>query len=400
MSGPMEGIRVVEMGVWVAGPSAAAILRDWGADVVKLEPPTGDPFRGLFASALGVSVPVNPPFEVDNRGKRSVALDFTKAEARAIGRQLLDRADVFVTNMRPRVLEQFGFGYDDVCKTNPRIIYCSISGYGSDSADRDRAAYDIGAFWSRSGMAMSLTAPGSEIPQQRGGMGDHMTGMNAAGAISAALFHRERTGEGQRVAVSLVRTGIYMMAWDYALEMRLGAKTWPYDRYGAVNPIINCFKTKDDRWIWLLLLQADRHWPDLIRAVERPDVLEDPRWSNITARRENGESLVRELDKEFAKRTMEEWGEILDRHDVWWAPVNTIAQAIQDPVVQASGAIQDVAGPDGSFRIVNTPADFYGTPVGPRGPAPELGQHTEEVLLELDYDWDRIIALKDGGAIP
>jgi crotonobetainyl-CoA:carnitine CoA-transferase CaiB-like acyl-CoA transferase len=400
MSGPMEGIKVVEMGVWVAGPSAAVILRDWGADVVKLEPPTGDPFRGLFASALGVSIPVNPPFEVDNRGKRSVALDFTKPEARAIGRQLLDGADVFVSNMRPRVLEQFGFGYDEVRKTNPRIIYCSISGYGSEGADRDRAAYDIGAFWSRSGMAMALTAPGSEIPQQRGGMGDHMTGMNAAGAISAALFKRERTGEGQRVAVSLVRTGIYMMGWDYALELRLGAKTWPYNRYGAVNPIINCFKTKDERWIWLLLLQADRHWPDLIRAVERPDILEDPRWNDIGVRRENGEALVRELDKEFVKRTMDEWGAILDSHDVWWAPVNTITQAIQDPVVQASGAIQEVAGPDGTIPLVNSPADFYSTPVGPQGPAPELGQHTEEVLLELGYDWDKIIALKDSGAIP
>ena len=400
MSGPMEGIKVVEMGVWVAGPSAAAIMRDWGADVIKLEPPTGDPFRGLFASALGVSVPVNPPFEVDNRGKRSVSIDFTNPEARAIGRRLLDEADVFVSNMRPRVLDQFGFGYDEIRKTNPRIIYCSISGYGAEGADRDRAAYDIGAFWSRAGIAMALTAPGNSIPQQRGGMGDHMTGMNAAGAISAALFNRERTGEGQRVSVSLLRTGIFMMGWDYALELRMGAKTWPYDRYHAVNPILNCFPTKDDLWIWLLLLQADRHWPDLIRAIDRPDMLNEPRWQDITVRRENADSLVRELDKEFVKRTMAEWGEILDAHNVWWAPVNTISQAIADPVVQASGAIQQVEGPEGPIPLVNTPADFFGTPVGPRGPAPELGQHTEEVLLELGFDWDQIIALKESGAIP
>ncbi len=400
MSGPMEGIKVVEMGVWVAGPSAAAILRDWGADVIKLEPPAGDPFRGLFATALGVAIPVNPPFEIDNRGKRSVCLDFTNPEARAIGRRLIDEADVFVSNMRPRVLEQFGFDYDEIRKSNPRIIYCSLSGYGAEGEDRDRAAYDIGAFWARAGIAASLTSAGNPIPQQRGGMGDHMTGMNAAGAISAALFHRERTGEGQRVAVSLLRTGIYMMGWDYALELRLGARTIPYDRFHAPNPIINCFLTKDDRWIWLLLLQGDRHWPDLLQAVERTDLQDDERWRNIGLRRDNAESLVHELDKEFAKRTLEEWGPILDRHNVWWAPVNSISQALLDPVVQASGAVRQVEGPDGQVPMVNTPADFYGTPAGPRGVAPELGQHTEEVLLELGYDWDKIIALKDNGAIP
>jgi formyl-CoA transferase len=191
-----------------------------------------------------------------------------------------------------------------------------------------------------------------------------------------------------------------MMGWDYSLELRIGARTIPYDRYHAPNPIINCFQTKDERWIWLLLLQGDRHWPDLLRAVDRGDMLQDERWSNIMVRRENADSLVRELDKEFAKRTMDEWGEILDRNNVWWAPVNTISQALQDPVVQESGAVQHVEGPDGNVPIVNTPADFYGTPVGPRGIAPELGQHTEEVLLELGFDWDKIIALKEKGAIP
>jgi crotonobetainyl-CoA:carnitine CoA-transferase CaiB-like acyl-CoA transferase len=396
----MEGIKVVEMGVWVAGPSAAAILCDWGADVIKLEPPTGDPFRGLFAGALGVAVAVNPPFETDNRGKRSVCLDLANEEARAIARRLIDEADVFVSNMRPRVLEQFGFGYDEIRKSNPRIVYCQVSAYGPDSPEKDRASYDIGAFWSRSGIGASLTAPGGAIPQQRGGMGDHITGLNGVAAISAALFKRERSGVGQRVSVSLLRTGIYMMGWDYSLEMRMGAKTSPYDRFHPPNPILNCFRTKDDRWIWLLLLQGDRHWPDLVRAVERPDILNDERWSHIGLRRTNAEALVRELDAEFAKRTMDEWGGVLDEHNVWWAPVNTISQALADPVAQASGAFQQVDGPDGPIPTVNTPADFYGTPGGPRGMAPELGQHTEEVLLEMGYDWEQIIAMKERGAIP
>jgi crotonobetainyl-CoA:carnitine CoA-transferase CaiB-like acyl-CoA transferase len=400
MAGPLEGIKVVEMGVWVAGPSCAAILCDWGADVIKLEPPTGDPFRGLFASALGAAVPINPPFEVDNRGKRSVCLDLANTEGLAIARRLVDEADVFVTNMRPRVLEQFGMDHESVRKTNPRIVYAQLTGQGPDTPDANRASYDIGGFWSRAGVGMALTPPNGPIPQQRGGMGDHMTGVAAAGAISAALFKRERTGEGQRVAASLVRTGVYMMGWDYALEMRMGARTTTYDRFHAPNPILNPFETKDGRWIWLLLLQGDRHWPDLLRAIGREDMQQDERWKDIVIRRGNCESLVQELDKEFAKKTMEEWGPILDAHNVWWAPVNTITQAIQDPVVRAAGAFREVQGPDGPVPTVNSPVDFYGTPAGPRGIAPELGQHTEEVLLELGHDWEAIIALKERGAIP
>jgi len=400
MPGPMEGIKVVEMGVWVAGPSCAAILCDWGADVIKLEPPTGDPFRGLFASALGAAVPINPPFEVDNRGKRSVCLDLANAEGLALARRLVDECDVFVTNMRPRVLEQFGMGYESVRKSNPRIIYAQLTGQGPDGPDANRASYDIGGFWSRAGVGMSLTPPNGPIPQQRGGMGDHMTGVAAAGAISAALFKRERTGQGQRVAASLVRTGVYMMGWDYALELRMGARTTTYDRFHAPNPILNPFQTQDGRWIWLLLLQGDRHWPDLLRAVDRLDIQNDERWKDIAIRRGNAESLVQELDKEFAKKTMEEWGPILDAHNVWWAPVNTITQAIQDPVVRAAGAFREVQGPDGPVPTVNSPVDFYGTPAGPRGIAPELGQHTEEVLLELGHDWEAIIGLKERGAIP
>jgi crotonobetainyl-CoA:carnitine CoA-transferase CaiB-like acyl-CoA transferase len=396
----MEGIKVVEMGVWVAGPSCAAILCDWGAEVVKIEPPNGDPFRGLFANALGAAIPVNPPFEIDNRGKKSVCLNLENAEGLALGKKLLEEADVFVSNMRPRVLEQFGMDYETVRRTNPRIVYAQLTGQGPDGPDANRASYDIGGFWSRAGVGASLTAGDSPIPQQRGGMGDHMTGLAGAAAISAALFKRERTGEGQRVAASLVRTGVYMMGWDYALEMRLGVRTTPYDRFHAPNPIINCFKTKDGRWIWLLLLQGDRHWPDLCAALGRPDLLTNDRWNNIIKRRDASEALVQELDPLFESKTMDEWSPIFDKHNVWWAPVNTITEARQDPLVQNSGAFTQTEGPDGVIPLVNTPVDFYGTPHAVQGPSPELGQHTEEVLLAMGYDWDKIIALKEGGAIP
>lgn len=401
MPGPLDGIKVVEMAIWVAGPSAACILGDWGADVIKIEPPNGDPFRGWFASLMGTAAPLNPPFELDNRNKRSMALDLDKEEAREIALRMIGQADVFVTNMRPRVLEQFGLTYAELHERFPRLIYAQITGYGPEGEFKDKAAYDIGAFWAHAGVAMSVTAPGAEIPQQRGGMGDHMTGQMLAGAVSAALFSREKTGEGQRVSVPLVRVGVYMVGWDAMLALRLNISVPTYDRRNAVNPIITCYRAGDGRWFWLLLLQADRHWPDLCRAIGREDLLTDERFANIEVRRANGPALVDELDKVFATKSMAEWAETFAANDVWWAPVNQVHELATDEAVRAAGAYVRVPEPDGpGIEMVATPADFSETRWQPRSLPPELGQHTEEVLLEMGYDWDGIIALKDSGVIP
>lgn len=400
MSGPLEGIHVVEMGLWIAGPSAAAILADWGADVIKIEPLNGDPLRGLASAAAAIDLPINPPFELDNRGKRSIALNLRTEEARVIVRALIQQADVFVTNARPRVLETAGLTYDEVQQSNPGLVYCQMGGYGPDGPNRDRASYDVGAFWSRGGVVASLTAPGHEFPHQRVGMGDHMAGTAAAGAICAALVARGRTGQGQRLSVSLIRVGAYMCGSDLSVAARLNISLDPYDRQHAINPIISCYQASDGRWFWLLLLQADRHWPDLCRAIQRPDLQTDPRFADIAARRDNAPALVEELDRIFASKTLTEWGEIFDRENVWWAPINSVHDMLADPVAQEAGVFVDVPTPEGPVKGVSTPADFYGTPWQPRGFAPEVGQHTEEVLLELGYDWDRIVALKERDAIP
>jgi crotonobetainyl-CoA:carnitine CoA-transferase CaiB-like acyl-CoA transferase len=400
-SGPLAGIRVVELGFWVAGPSAAGVLADWGAEVVKIEPPSGDPFRGLFLTVSGVEMPANPPFELDNRGKRSIVLDLETAEGRRIAVELIGRADVFVTNIRAEVLARFGLDYDTLAARHPRLVYAGVTGYGDAGPDRDRPAYDIGAFWSRAGIAAALTPPGAEPPYQRGAFGDHIAGVTTAGGVAAALLARERTGHGQRVSTSLLRIGVFVLGWDMNTTLRLGVAARPLTRTTVPNPLISSYRAGDERWFWLLGLQGQRHWPDLVRAVERPEWLADPRFATMAARREHGPELIALLDAIFATRPLVEWGAIFDRAGMWWAPVQSATEVVEDPQAIAAGAFVEVPLADGgTARMVASPVDFSATAWAPSGPAPECGQHTEDVLLELGYDWEAIGGLKERGVIP
>jgi crotonobetainyl-CoA:carnitine CoA-transferase CaiB-like acyl-CoA transferase len=401
MAGPLEGIRVVELGVWVAGPSASGVLADWGAEVIKIESATGDPFRGLYVHAAGVDVPANPPFELDNRGKRSVALDLTNAAAAPLLDRLLADADVFVTNVRASTLARLGLGWDALHERHPRLVYAHVTGYGADGPDADRPAYDVGAFWARTGMAAALTPPGADPPLQRGAMGDHTAGISLAGGVAAALVARARTGEGQLVSTSLLRVGGFVLGWDLNATLRLGIPATPFVRTDMPNPVISAYRSGDDHWFWLLGLQGQRHWPDLVAAVERPELLADPRFATMTARRENAPILVGMLDEIFASRPMAEWAERLDRAGMWWAPMQTTEEVVVDPQARAAGLFIEVPQPEGDpLPAVATPCDFSGTPWSVSRPSPECGQHTEEVLLELGYDWEAIAKLKEQGAIP
>jgi crotonobetainyl-CoA:carnitine CoA-transferase CaiB-like acyl-CoA transferase len=394
----MDGVKVVEVGMWVAGPAGAAILGDWGAEVIKIEPPDGDPFRGLLS---GIVEGVSPPFELDNRNKRSVGLNLARPEGREIAAALVDRADVFVTNARPSALARAGLDWDSVSARNPRLVYAHVSGYGLVGGDADRAAYDVGAFWSRAGVAASLTPEGQPLPYQRGGMGDHMAGLAAAGAVAAALYARERTGEGQLVSTSLLRIGMYMLGWDVNMSLRLGVPTTPMTVVAPPNPLISAYQAGDGKRFWMLGLQGDRHWPDVLRAVGRPEWAEDDRYADLMARFANSAELVRELNAIFATRPLEQWAEIFDREDVWWAPVQHAHDLVEDPIARDAGGFVSVPVDGGDpVEMVASPVDFSGTPWAARSMPPEFAQHTEEVLLELGHDWDRIIELKELGAIP
>jgi crotonobetainyl-CoA:carnitine CoA-transferase CaiB-like acyl-CoA transferase len=395
--GPLEGIRVVELGVWVAGPAAGCILSDWGAKVIKVEPTVvGDPAR-TFNKMLGGDLPFNPPFEMDNRGKRSIALDLRSEEGLEIGLQLLSEADVFVTNVRAKALERLGLGFEQIAERFPRLVYALITGFGIEGPDKDRAAYDIAGFWARSGIAHMLTQPGSHPPFQRGGMGDHSTGLAAAGAVSAALFARERSGKGQLVTTSLLRQGIYTLSFDLAIATRYGIGLAVGERASMGNPLINNYHDKDGRWFWLVGLEGDRHWPSLARAVGHPEWIEDERFNQLLKRTEHAAELITMLDDIFATKSREEWGEIFDAQEaLWWAPVQSLEEVLADEQVHAAGGLCEVPDGDSTTLLPATPADFHGTPWAPTSMAPDLGQHTDEILSELGRS-DQITALHEKG---
>ena len=398
MTGPMQGVKVVEMGVWVAGPAAGGILADWGADVVKIEPPgVGDPGR-LFTKMIGGDLPFNPPFEMDNRGKRSIVLDLALAPAREMALELIDGADVFLSNMRTSALERLGLDSASLLARNPRLVYASVTGYGMEGPDADRAAYDIAAFWSRSGVAASLTAPGGQPPFQRGGMGDHGAGLSAAAAISAALFDRERTGQGRLVATSLLRQGIYTLSFDYSIAMRFGTAVGSADRTQMPNVSVNCYRDREGQWFWIVGLEAERHWPPLARAVGHPEWIEDPLFSTPEVRAQNAPDLIARLDAIFAEKSREEWADIFaSEEDLWWSPVQTVEQALADPQVRAAGGFVEVPDGETVTLLPATPVDFDGRPCEPRAMAPEPGEHTDEILSELGYGPEEVAKRRQDG---
>jgi crotonobetainyl-CoA:carnitine CoA-transferase CaiB-like acyl-CoA transferase len=406
VAGVMQGVRVVEVASWTYVPVTGAVLAEWGADVIKIEhPETGDPQRGLAAMGM---IPVGPGgvahmMELANRGKRSIGLDMGTDEGRNILLELCKTADVFLTNFRPQARRKLRIDVEDVRAANPNIIYVRGSGNGQRGPEAERGGYDGCTFWGRGGPADIISNPddGSyPISQPGPAFGDVIGGLTIAGGISAALFHRERTGEPVVVDNSLLATSMWATGASSLAAGLFGIDRMPKgDRRKVPNPIVNLYRTSDGRFLSLVMLESDRYWADLVGLLGHPELADDPRFVDSNARRENSEACVTALDEIFAQRSFAEWKDVLMDAKGVWAPVQRPSELLEDPQALANGYIREVEAKSGTvFRIVASPLQFDESPPElTRGP--EHGEHTDELLGELGMDMDKIMDLKIKGVV-
>ena len=399
--GAFDGVRVVELAQWVFVPVAGALLADWGADVIRVERPDGDPYRGLATQGIGTDgAGVNMSVALANRGKRSIALDLRTDDGLAILGRLLESADVFLTSLRPGALRRLGLDAGTLTGRFPRLVYACGHGYGTRGPDANLPGYDASAFWARGGMGHVLTPPDRDQPiGQRGAMGDRNGAMALAFGTSAALLRRERTGRGSVIDVSLLATAMWTLSSDLLSALGGGRPRATATRQAVPNPLVGTYRTKDGRHIQLVFLQPDRYWAELCQLMGRDDLAADPRFRDIRARGENRAACMEELDAEFASRTFEEWKALLSGIDAPWAPVQAVEELLDDPQVLANGYIGEVDEDGLRYRLPTVPVQFDGEPPELRR-APEHGEHTETILLGLGYDWGQIAAFKGAGVVP
>jgi crotonobetainyl-CoA:carnitine CoA-transferase CaiB-like acyl-CoA transferase len=399
----MEGIRVVEVASWTFVPAAGAVLAEWGAEVLKIEHPEGgDPQRGLVSSGLvpGATAGFNFFVEQPNHGKKSVAINIQHPDGRAALLKLCETADVFLTNLLAGPRQRAGVDVDDIRAVNPDIVYVRGSGQGPKGPDAERGGYDMASFFARSGV-MNALAYGDDPygPQMTAAFGDLPGGQTIAGAVAAALLKRERTGETSVVDVSLLNFGMWVNAPDIVISKLLGAPMPKMTRNMIPNPLVNRYLTKDGRLIMLVMLQGVRFWPETITALGRPDLAADERFGDPASRAANAGEARQILDEIFATKDYAEWKVILDGVSGVWSPVQQGLDLHDDPQSIANGYIAQVPMPDGNaYPLVANPTQFDEVP-NELTRAPELGEHTDETLLELGYDWDALIALKERGVI-
>ncbi len=397
MAAPLDGVKVVEITLFQQGPIAGMRLGDLGADVIKVEPKTGDPARG-FMKIVGAETGWkgrNYYFEGQNRNKRGIVLDMTKEKGVEIFLKLIDRADVFVTNMSIGAPEKLGIGYETLHARNPRLIYAHASGWGRKGPDAKALSFDYTGI-ARAGLMMSCgerdAPPAPIIP----GIGDELGGLMCAWGVTAALYAREKTGKGQLVDTSLMSGVIAAIRIILDAAAFMGREFPRGVRAEAGNALYNHYRCKDDKWIVIAHLQPDRYWPNVCKALGIDELEHDPRFNSVEARSQNAKELVAIFDEKFATKTRDEWMDIFSRENVIYTPMQSASDVVNDPQAIANEYIITYDHPvAGKTKSVGFPWIFSETPASVRREAPEFGQHTEEILLELGYTWDDIAKLKD-----
>jgi crotonobetainyl-CoA:carnitine CoA-transferase CaiB-like acyl-CoA transferase len=397
---PLDGIRVLDWTIWQQGPICSAMLGDLGAEVIKIEQRgVGDPGRAL--GAVGGQEAKGRPnwyFEANNRNKKSITLDLKKPEGREVVYELVRHSDVFVQNFRKGVADRLGFDYATLREQNPKLIYGSATGYGPDGPDSGEPSFDhLGL--ARSGMMLAAGEPDMPPLGVAGGIADQMGGIMLAYGLMSALLARERHGVGQEVNASHLGSMAFLQGLSLSMKLMAGVAFPRTFRKRSWNALWNHYRCADDRWIALAMLQADRYWADLTRAIGLPELADDERFRDQGARARNAEACVALLDQAFASRPRDEWVRTLreDPGDFIFTVVNSVDDLPDDPQMLANGYLSEIDHPQhGPTRMVGMPISLGETPGSIRAPAPELGQHTEEVLIDvLGWDWDRIGALRE-----
>lgn len=402
MAAPLQDITVVEIDSYMAAPSTAAILADLGARVIKVEPLTGDPGRGLGRPAKieGDLQGYDFGFDVDNRGKQSIAIDLDCPAGVAVVHRLVAGAQVFMCNLLPHRQQRFGLDPATVMAINPALVHATLTGYGTSGPDALRPGYDVTAFFGRSGLYDAMReGDAGDVPMARPAQGDHTTGLALLGAILAALRMAERTGEGQVVETSLYETAIWTQATDFAVTAVDHAPVRRRARHAMLIPAANRYPCGDGKWIVLNTMGADS-FEKLAAALEQPGWLTEERYQDASSRYRNMADLVDAIDAVLRSKSRDEWGEIFDAAGLVWGPVLALDEVATDPQAAAIDMFPVIEHETlGEYPSVRIPMRFADADVGPRGPAPEIGQHTQEILQDIGMSTQEIQLLLEQDAI-
>jgi crotonobetainyl-CoA:carnitine CoA-transferase CaiB-like acyl-CoA transferase len=397
MTGPLDDITVVEIASWVAGPSAAALMADMGADVVKVEPLSGDGMRGKLRQPVGVT-PADHPFQLDNRGKRSIAVALDDERGSSLVRELALGADVVISNLIPRRAARYGLSPDDLLAANPRLVVGLVTGYGSEGEEADRPGFDVTAFFGRTGVMSLLGEPDAPPPTSRAGQGDHPTGLALLVAILAALRERDRTGAGQVVETALLRVGTWTIGLDVQTALLDRAQPAKRGRAEAFGPMNTTYRCGDGRWL-NLCAQDQSKWAALTAAIGRPELGDDPRFATPVDRFRNNVEVIGILGEVFSSAPADHWSDALNQSGIIWEKVAELPDVVDDPQARRIGMFAEVDHPAGAFETLTAPFTMSTSDVQVRGRAPEIGEHTLEVLRDRGIDAARIEALASDGVL-